>query len=148
MTPESYGPSSGPGAARILTQARESSRRLQGAVSVTEGWWTITSAVLIFVMIAGGLRTRHGIGSGLALGVVRWPCCWRGAAERRCGTTLVGTTSGSNGDLLALARPGCRGLVLGTSRATKTSAALVDDCGGAAGRPPPGRRRCKPGGQW
>src|SRR5450631_331590 len=95
MTPESYGPSSGPGAARILTQARESSRRLQGAVSVSEGWWTITSAVLIFVMIAGGLRTRHGIGSGLALGVVRWPCCWRGAAERRCGSTLVGTTSGT-----------------------------------------------------
>jgi hypothetical protein len=70
MTRESYGPSSGPEATGILAEARESSRPLQGAVSVSEGWWTITSAVLIFVMIAGGLRTRHGIGSGFALGVV------------------------------------------------------------------------------
>ena len=64
MTPPSKTPTSRRDAARSLADAKESVRRLQGAVSTGEGWWTIASAGFIFVITAGVLRTVQGVGYG------------------------------------------------------------------------------------
>jgi hypothetical protein len=47
-----------------MADAKESSRRLQGAVSTSEGWWTIASAGLVFVIIAASGRIGHGVDYG------------------------------------------------------------------------------------
>jgi hypothetical protein len=67
VNPPDNTPTSGADAARRLAEAKESSRRLKGAVSTTEGWWTIASAGLAFVVVAVALRTGHGAGPGYLL---------------------------------------------------------------------------------
>ena len=60
MTPSDDTPTSD--ATRILANANEQSRRLRGAVSVREGWWTIGSAALVFVITFGVLQIGQGVG--------------------------------------------------------------------------------------
>lgn len=67
MAPQDDGSTTGHDAARILAGAGQSSERLQGAVSVSEGWWTIASAALLFVIVAGALRVGHGVGPAFVL---------------------------------------------------------------------------------
>jgi hypothetical protein len=88
VTPSYSAPTSGADAARRLAAAKESSKRLEGAVSTAEGWWTVASAGLVSLLVAIALRAGHGAtGTGpifllLLVPVVRFVATHRRSAER------------------------------------------------------------------